>query len=47
MCGRFTLTDPGTTLAAFLDALNRPFIVPFFPVYTPSQILFCKRKPIV
>ena len=35
MCGRFTLIEPGTTLAAFLDALDRPFIVPFFPAYTP------------
>lgn len=36
MCGRFTLVDPGSTLAKILDALNRPFIVPFFPKYTPK-----------
>ncbi|MFO1006969.1 MAG: SOS response-associated peptidase [Planctomycetaceae bacterium] len=36
MCGRFTLVGPGSTLAKILDALNRPFIVPFFPKYTPK-----------
>lgn len=36
MCGRFTLDDPSATLAKILDTLNRPFIVPFFPRYTPK-----------
>lgn len=36
MCGRFVLDDPSATLAKILDTLNRPFIVPFFPKYTPK-----------
>lgn len=35
MCGRFTLIEPGATLAKFLETLDRPFIVPFFPKYVP------------
>lgn len=36
MCGRFVLDDPTATLTKILDTLNRPFIVPFFPKYTPK-----------